>query len=456
MTKHNSEYIYKRIEHKQNDYAQYNFSNKEHIALATFFDLAQELDSLEDLYSLCIAVPKTFFNIDARLYLIEPKQNAFALVSKTEGVEPGLHTPPPGDISPHTSPYYTQRNTLVLTIRGKKFLIEQLPFKVQDDVIGFLEVYPVEGISNHEELFFEKYATRIGYNIHNRVLVEKNIEHLKFIKNLVSDIEHNIIVPNIIYKLFLRNLKNQISKSTELEKLLADYKTKGQIDSAFVELLYAELMEVNAGLQEEFETLEKHYNNMRLFLETLLRRSHFDQGRLVLRTKSCNMKKDVVQPQLERFAERFRQLDIVLDDKFSVIPEEEIISVVDVGLMAQVYANFFSNALKYTEEVITETGGKNKYIAYGREVMHNFFRQGKDGIKYNVFSTGSHIKPEEQGKLFQEGFKGSNAAHKLGSGHGLAFIKYIVELHGGVVGYEPTNYGNNFYFILPKENWEGI
>jgi signal transduction histidine kinase len=451
---HTPEYIYKRIECKQSDYAQYSFSQKEHIALATFFDLAQELDSLEDLYSLCVAIPKVFFNIDARLYLVEPKLNALALVSKTEGVEPELYTLLPEDIHPHTSPYYTQRNTLILTIRGKKFLIDQLPFKVNDDVIGLLEVYPVEGISNHEELFFEKYANRIGYNVHNRFLVEKNIEHLKFIKNLVSDIEHNIIVPNIIYKLFLRNMKDKISNSMELEKLLAGYKAEGEVDSAFIERLYTELMEVNAGLYEEFETIEKHYNNMRLFLETLLRRSHFDQGRLVLRTKSCNMKKDVVQSQLERFAERFKQLGIVIDDKFSVIPEEEIISVVDVGLMAQVYANLFSNALKYTEEIKTETGESKKYISYGREVIHNYFRQGKDGIKYNVFSTGPHIKPEEREKLFEEGYKGSNAVHKAGTGHGLAFIKNVVELHGGVVGYEPTNYGNNFYFVLPRENTE--
>ena len=36
-----------------------------------------------------------------------------------------------------------------------------------------------------------------------------------------------------------------------------------------------------------------------------------------------------------------------------------------------------------------------------------------------------------------------------GTGHGLSFIRHVIEMHGGRVGYEPTQEGNNFYFILP-------
>jgi signal transduction histidine kinase len=36
-----------------------------------------------------------------------------------------------------------------------------------------------------------------------------------------------------------------------------------------------------------------------------------------------------------------------------------------------------------------------------------------------------------------------------GTGHGLSFIRLVVEMHGGQVGYEPTPEGNNFFFILP-------
>jgi signal transduction histidine kinase len=118
-------------------------------------------------------------------------------------------------------------------------------------------------------------------------------------------------------------------------------------------------------------------------------------------------------------------------------------------LIAQVYANLFSNALKYAEDVEI-FGERKKYIAYGHQILKDFFGPGKDGVKYNVFSSGRHIPVDERPLLFQEEFRASNARSRPGTGHGLAFIRNAVEIHGGVVGYEATEYGNNFYFILPR------
>jgi signal transduction histidine kinase len=443
-------YILEKIESKKLDFKKYNFMQRESDALTTFFDLAQEFESIKDFYKLCIAIPKVFFNLDARLYLIDPKINELALVSKTEKDGYELHTPPPHDVRPNDYPYYTNNNSLVLTIRGKKLLIDQLPFTTKDDVLGLLEIYPVTNMGPHQELFFEKYANRIGFNIHNRFLFEKNIEHLRFIRFLVADIEHNIIAPNIAYRFFLKHLRKKIVKNVEIEKLLTEYSLKESGDGVNIEHLLDELTETNRGLMEELENIEKHYKNMSLFLETLLRRSHFDKGQLTLLIKPCNMNKDVVQPQLDRFIEQFRKMGISIDDQFSGIPDEEVISVVDVGLIAQVYANLFSNAVKYTQEVVTQTGETKKYIAYGREVIKDYFGAGKDGIKYNVFSAGPHINPEEREKIFEDEYRGSNVSNRPGTGHGLSFIKNAVEIHGGTVGYEATQYGNNFFFILPR------
>ncbi|HWR57667.1 MAG TPA: ATP-binding protein [Thermodesulfovibrionales bacterium] len=443
-------YILERIEDKKTDYAQYALSPAENDAFKAFFDLAQEFDSSGAFYRMCVAIPKGFFNLDGRLYVIEPRFGGLSLVSRTENGAGELHTPPPDEVRPDENPYYTSRDSLVLTIRGKKLLIDQLPFETKDDVLGILEVYPVRERNPHTELFFEKYANRIGFNIHNRFLVEKYMEHLRFIRSLVADIEHNIIAPNMVYKLYLKHLKRKITKNMEIENLLAQYISGEQEGEIKLEQILAEVNEVNLGLAEEMGNMEKHYQNMSLFLETLLRRSHFDKGHLTLRKKQCNMKKSVVQPQLERYAAQFRAMGISIDDRLSGIPDEEVISVVDIGLMAQVYANLFSNALKYAEEVVTHEGEKKKYVSYGREVIRDYFGPGKDGIKYNVFNTGRHIPSGEQTRIFDDQYRGSNATGKPGTGHGLAFIKNAVEIHGGIVGYEPTQYGNNFYFILPK------
>lgn len=440
--------IIKRTESKKADYERYDFTQKENAALKTFFDLAQEFDSIEDFYNLCVAIPKSFFNKDARLYILDPRLESLVLIAKTDKEGPKLNNPPPDNIKAAENPYYTN-DSLILTIRGKQLLIEKLPFEVKDDVLGLLEIYPVSKLGEHRELFFQKYANRIGFNIHNRFLVKKNIEHLRFIRTLVADIEHNIIVPNMVYKLYLRGLRRSITKSIDLEREFSEKSMAGICDEGCMKDYLEELSNNNMDLTSELENIEKHYKNMSLFIETLFRKSHFDQGHLTLRTKPCNMKKDVVQPQLERFLDRFKQIGISTDDRLSGIPDSEIISVVDVGLIAQVYANFFSNSLKYTEEITTESNEKKKYISYGHELIKDFFGPGMDGVKYNVFSTGPHLPEVDRYRVYDEEYRGTNVSTQPGTGHGLSFIKTAIEIHGGIVGYEPTQYGNNFYFILP-------
>jgi signal transduction histidine kinase len=254
----------------------------------------------------------------------------------------------------------------------------------------------------------------------------------------------------MVYKLFLRRLGGKIAKNQDIERGLRKFIVSAALEkNKGMTALLAELSEVNQGLIEEFDNIEHHYKSFSLFLETLLRKSHFDEGRLTLRKASCNMKEAVVRSQLERFVERLSKNGVEIEDQFADFSGQDTTAVVDVGLMAQVYGNLFSNALKYTREVDTEAG-KKKYISFGRKRVEDFFGPGKGGFKYNVFSTGPHIPEQERDKVFGEGYRGSNVSSVPGTGHGLAFVKNAVEIHGGVAGYEAVEDGNNFYFVLPE------
>jgi signal transduction histidine kinase len=91
-----------------------------------------------------------------------------------------------------------------------------------------------------------------------------------------------------------------------------------------------------------------------------------------------------------------------------------------------------------------------KHMAYGRQLIPDFFGKGRDGLKFNVFTTGAHLREEDRPHIFDDEYRGSNTGLNPGTGHGLAFVKNVIELHGGAAGYEATHNGNNFYFILPK------
>jgi len=451
----NLAYICSRVEDKKRDYAQYDFSDVQDDALKTFFDLAQEFESLEDLYLVCVAVPKTHFGLDTNFYLMDNKREVLVLVcTSKEGYQGSPDKLSPSSIKPRNEAFI-ENNSLFTPIFGKTATQDVGASTKKQALLGMLQVTPGSNLSESEKFYFQKFANRIGYAIYNRILKQRNVEHLKFIESLVADIEHNVIVPNMAFRLFLKRLKAKIRKNREIESVLqekcSELAENGTVDHVWQEQVMAELQEVNRGLEDEFGNIEKHNHNVSLFVESLFRRSHFQEGRFIPRKRRCNFKKQIIDPQLERYQERFHSKGITIDNQLGGVPDESIVVVADLGLISQVYANLFSNALKYTRTVHDGEGNPRTFVAFGQEVLKDYFGSGQDGIKFNVFSTGSHTPPEERDRIFEEGYRGTEAGGKPGTGHGLSFVKRAVEIHDGEVGYESTPLGNNFYFILPIE-----
>jgi signal transduction histidine kinase len=447
-------YIFSRVEDKKRDYAQYDFSTQQDNALKTFFDLAQEFESLEDLYLVCVAVVKTHFGLDTNLYMVDSKREVLVLVcTSKKGYQGSPDKLPPASIE-LCNEAFLKNHSLFTPIFGKTVEKDVGATAKKQELLGMLQVSPGNNLSESEKFYFQKFANRIGYAIYNRILKQRNVEHLKFIQSLVADIEHNVIVPNMAFRLFLRRLEAKIRKNREIESVLEEKCSElaegGTVDHSWQERVMAELQEVNRGLEEEYSNIERHNRNISLFVESLFRRSHFKEGRFIPQKRLCRFKQEIIDPQLERFKESFHLRGIDIDEHLGGVPYESLVAVADVGLISQVYANLFSNALKYTRTVHDGAGNPRKFIAFGQEILKDYFGSGKDGIKFNVFSTGPHIPPEDRDRIFEEGYRGAEAGGVPGTGHGLSFVKRAVEMHDGVVGYELTPLGNNFYFILAR------
>jgi signal transduction histidine kinase len=450
----NLAYIFSRVKDKKRDYAQYDFSNHQDSALKSFFDLAQEFESLEDLYLVCVAVVKTHFGLDTNLYLVDSKREVLVLVcTSKKGYQGSPDKLPPASIKLlHEA--FIENKSLFTPIFGKTVTQDVGASTKKQELLGMLQVTPGSNLSESEKFYFQKFANRIGYAIYNRILKQRNVEHLKFIESLVADIEHNVIVPNMAFRLFLRRLEAKIRKNREIESVLqekcSELVADGTVDHIWQKQVMAELQEVNRGLEDEYANIERHNRNISLFVESLFRRSHFKEGRFIPQKRLCKFKEEIIDPQLERFKERFHSRSIAIDEHLGGVPDESLVAVVDVGLISQVYANLFSNVLKYTRTVHDGEGNPRTFVAFGQEVLKDYFGSDQDGIKFNVFSTGPHIPPDERDRIFEEGYRGADAGGVPGTGHGLSFVKRAVEMHDGVVGYEPTPLGNNFFFILPK------
>lgn len=445
--------IEKRISEKIHDYKSYAFSSTQDCSLKTFFDLAQEFDGQHDFYCICALIPKLFFNYECALHLAE-KDGSLAMVCHSG--DP-CHAPPAIEwpVPPFVDEPLIRDGSYFIPIKGNIKQLYDLPCGSEKGILGIFEICHASELSDDTRFFLEKYANRIGFQLHNRIIHQKNREHLQFIKSLVNDIGHNVIVPNMFFKLFFRRMKGKINRAKdigdELKSKVDGLNHKKETDS-FKEILSLseELNYINESMDEQFQQIISHYEQTSLFLETLLRRSHFEQGKYVPEPKRIDFHKRIIQPQLERYLPRLRERNIAVKNQISSTREEKIMVVADPGLISQAYANLFSNAVKYTRKARDAHGDPKKFISFGMEVIKDFFGDGKPGVKLNLFSTGPHLSKTDVKGLFREGYRGKNVEGEYGTGHGLQFIKEVVELHGGTAGYEPKPIGNNFYFILPK------
>ncbi len=445
--------IRERIEQKRQDYIKYDFSPKKNDILKTFFDLAQEFDSIPDLFRICVSIPQEALGVDAKLYLLDDSGVLAIVCDSQYGVYENsdceaTNAPLPQQHIRLSNEPYEIDQSFVVPIFCKSFSITEHEPGDISNVVGMLEIMPLDKLTKDDKFFFTKYTNRIGYNLRKKSLAQHNINHLKFINNLVNDIEHNVIVPNMHYKSLFNQLKRDIENLNELSRMIEEYKKDENSDHRMCKLMGDKIIDIKTRLNSSYEDIDKHHINLSLFLESLLRRDHFEKGYFVLRPRNCKLDSDIIAPQLENYEKRMLMRGIEIEKPADMRGEEIEINA-DLGLLSQVYANLFSNALKYTQKVVGCNGETRKVVTYGRKIIKDYFGKGEDGIKLNVFSTGDHIPAQESKYLFNDGFIGANKGDDLSRGHGLAFIKYVVEMHGGVVGYEPTGDGNNFYFILP-------
>ena len=444
--------IYQRTREKKASYERYNFQRLQEEAFATFFDLAQEYTNIEYLFQICVAVPKVFFDFDSRLYVINPKTSKLEEICTSErGLIPQKDRLP-STVELCEQPYETA-DAWMFPIRGNEALTQWIPFHSQGGILGMFEIYPKQKVNAQEHFFFEKFTNRIGYNLHQKLLIEQNINHIKFINQLVADIEHNVISPNLYYKLFLIQLNKLLNSYQQIQQQLLQLTSSSNQDKTAVlkdiAKLCRDLAKNNERLEEEARALTKHYEHTSLFLETLMRRDHFEKGTYVLRKQPCNFRTEIIEPLLGRYVPMLEKKGIAVDNRFEGVPDEEITLFVDKGLISQVFDNLFSNALKYAKTMEDQFGNKVRLVSYNRQILKDYFGEKTNGVRFNFFTTGKPLTQEEAEKVFEEGYRAPGASRERGGGHGLHFVRNVIEIHGGLVGCEPQPYGNLFYFVLP-------
>ena len=110
MDQSKMERVRARVREKIESYTHYNFERLQEEAFASFFDLAQEYTTLDNLYLVCTLVPKEFFELEARLYLLDQDGQTLSLIcSSTNGLEKNFSAGSP-EVIVQENPYFTKSN----------------------------------------------------------------------------------------------------------------------------------------------------------------------------------------------------------------------------------------------------------------------------------------------------------------------------------------------------------
>ena len=440
------QYVIERIEEKLSDYEGYDFSLRQVRALNIFFDLAQEFQGREMFYAVCMMLPRVLFNLESRIYILET-EDTFVLAGCSQG-DCDLERTRGWDneLAPHI---VNNNGSLFIPIPCNPEYADLLPFMPPHNILGCFELFPSTSLAGHDQLFLEKYVNRIGFQLHQHIIRAHNREHLSFIKSMVQDIGHNVIVPNMYFKLYFNRLKRRIEDlHLSTGKVLSDLGRCG--DEAAVRE-GNRLAVTAAAIEAQYQEIYRHYETTSMFLETLLRRRHFEEGRYVLEKREADVLTGVIEPQIERYRQQLEERDIKIGCPLDDPPAESVRFMMDRGLISQVFANLVSNAVKYTESDTLPDGRTGKFISYGWRIVPDGCGPGKPGVRIWLTSTGRPLDLKNPMDVFRPGFRAQNVNRERGTGRGLYFCRQVVELHGGSVGYSHSDCGNEFYLILPYE-----
>jgi signal transduction histidine kinase len=398
-------------------------------AMHVFFDLSLQYESLRDFKTLCVLVPDLCLDTPASLYLRGPKGSLqLRRTSGTQGLK-SIRFPEPA--CPFSADPIRQEDMVAFPV---------CEISSASRLLGVLCLH--KNLTRDEERFFQDYARRVAQVLAVKQAAVSNRQRLTFINNLVRDIGHNVIVPNMHFKLLFLQMEGQIARLGRRIENLSPVR-QGDPDLE----IRRELPRLLEELRSQQAAISKRFQQSSLFLESLLRRSHFEKGCYDLQLRPCKFKSQIIEPQIERFRPLLRAQGVRVDVAPDVRIDEDMVFEADLGLMSQVFANLLSNAVKYTQAAPGAAGEKRLF--YGWKSEPGAFGPGQQGVRLFVATTGPVIPTEDVPRLFDPDFRSRDAADIEGSGHGLFFVKQIVELHKGRVGYASDPPLNVFFIVLP-------
>jgi len=234
----------------------------------------------------------------------------------------------------------------------------------------------------------------------------------------------------------LRMVKREMAlaqlKSDFVSNAAHELKTPLTSINMFVEMLLLKLYENEAEAEEYLRVIQKESNRLIRLVERVLDFSRIEKGK-----KEFHYKQESISEVILSTVETFRSQLVENECEITVnlmdnLPQLQI----DRDAISEALLNLLSNAVKYSFE--------EKKVTINAQTVNDY-------VSIEVIDNGIGIPEHQQKKIFEPFYRVNDSLSTYqrerprksggvivsreveGSGLGLAFVKYIVEAHGGKV-----------------------
>ena len=242
-----------------------------------------------------------------------------------------------------------------------------------------------------------------------------------------------------------RNINDLMGKQDQLRRETRRAKESGQQKSLFLANMtheirtpinaivgFSEVLSSLPTAEEKKEIIQIIKNNCDMLLRLIndiLTASSLESGHMDIKPVEVDFAK-AFNELFESLKPRVQEpgVEFIKDNPYDTLPIK-----VDVDRVSQVFTNFMTNAVKYTNEGHIKVG----------------YKQQDGGLYFYCEDTGAGIPKEDQDKIFERFVKLND--YVQGTGLGLNISKAIVEAFHGQIGVnsEGAGQGSTFWFWIP-------
>lgn len=282
----------------------------------------------------------------------------------------------------------------------------------------------------------------------NRVNEDYLTETMQELSNLIAQItsQKDAVLSINSKDTLMEKLQSQIRKlasilrtqkrygnGSETTVILADLSE--QLKTAATELqMYSEFLQEPDLLEDEreeyMEIMEKTIHKFTFSAESIIKMTRLETGLIRLHPKLTDLKETVIDAIMKmHYPAKMRHIEIIWDE-----PIKEINAIHDPYWTVEAIGDILDNAIKYSPQ-----GSK---IFVSLNVYKRFAR-------IDIQDEGKGILEEEQAKIFQMFYRGSNIKEEEGTGIGLYLCKKVIMDQNGYVEVKSDQSGSKFSIFLP-------